>query len=75
MAKYLEEILKPLVDAKFMLTDTFDFTNKVKDLKVSYDRYMVSFYVESLFTNVPTTETIELILDLAFKKTETFHLN
>ena len=56
-----------------MLTETFDFTNKGKDLKVNYDRYMVSFDVESLFTNEPTTKTIELILDLAFKKTETFH--
>ena len=34
---------------------------------------MASFDVESLFTNVPTKETIELILDLAFAKDNVFH--
>ena len=35
---------------------------------------MVSFDVESFFTNVPTEETINLILDLAFKDNNvTFH--
>lgn len=50
-----------------MLTDTFDFVNKVSKLDQQKDKYIVSFDVESLFTNIPTKETIELILDLAFK--------
>ena len=33
----------------------------------------VSFDVESLFTNIPTIETIEIILNRAFKHSETFH--
>jgi hypothetical protein len=32
---------------------------------------MVSFDVESLFTNIPTTETINIILDRAFPNSET----
>jgi hypothetical protein len=48
------------------LKDTYDFVNKVSDLDVKVDNYMVSFDVESLFTNVPTSETIELILELAY---------
>lgn len=68
LAKYLDEILKPLIkDNKMMLIDTFDFVNKVSKLDHEKDKYLVSFDVESLFTNIPTTETIELILDLAFK--------
>jgi hypothetical protein len=48
--------------------------NKIGSLNVNEDRYLVSFDVESLFTNVPTLETIEIILDLAFKDgNEVFH--
>ena len=48
-----------------MLVDTYDFVNKVSKLNVVIDKYLISFDVESLFTNVPTLETIKLILDLA----------
>lgn len=33
---------------------------------------MVSFDVESLFTNIPTAETIEIILNRALKNTDTY---
>jgi len=41
-----------------MITDTFDFVNKVSEIDFNTEKYMVSFDVESLFTNVPTDETI-----------------
>lgn len=58
-----------------MLIDTFDFVNKVSKLKLGRDKHLVSFDVESLFTNIPTDETIQQILDLAFKNgsTKKFH--
>ena len=72
--EYLESILKPLVNTEFVLVDTYDFVNKISKLSVDEDRFLVSFDVESLFTNVPTLETIELIMDLAFPKgAEFFH--
>ena len=69
LAKYLVEILtEPLLkDNKFVLKDTFDFVNKVSKLNTNSDKYMISFDVESLFTNVPTTETIEIILNRIYK--------
>ncbi len=70
LAKYLESILKPLVNHEFILKDIYDFVNKVSDLDVQVDPYMVSFDVESLFTNVPTQKTIELILKLVFSNDE-----
>jgi len=65
LAKYLVEILTPQLfnDDNDMLIDTFDFVNKVRDLDLAVDKHMVSFDVESLFTNIPTDETIEIILD------------
>lgn len=53
LAKYLDEILKPLINNTYMLVDTYDFVNKVSKLDTNSSRYMVSFDVESLFTNVP----------------------
>jgi hypothetical protein len=49
LAKYLDEILKPLINDTFMLNDTYDFVNKIGDLRHRTDCYMVSFDVESLF--------------------------
>ena len=69
LAKYLDEILKPLASGNNrMLHDTFDFVNKVSQLDIARDSYLVSFDVESLFTNIPTQETIEIILKRAFKR-------
>ena len=73
LAKYLDQILKPLVDQEYMLKDTFDFVNKITNINPDQDKYMASFDVESLFTNIPTNETIKIILDLAFKDIETFN--
>jgi hypothetical protein len=49
-----------------MLKDTFDFVNKVKDISSNNDPYILSFYIASLFTNIPTVETIEIILNRVF---------
>ena len=56
-----------------MLKDTSDFVNKITNINPDQDKYMVSFDVESLFTNIPTKETIKTKLDLAFKDDETFN--
>ena len=70
LAKYLDGILKPLIINEYALKDTYDFVNKVSHLNTSTDKYMVSFDVESLFTNVPTQETIDIIIKLAYPKPE-----
>lgn len=68
LAKYLDEILKPLLDnSKYILKDTFDFVNKIKSLSTSIDKILASYDVQSLFTNIPTIETIEIILNEVFK--------
>lgn len=66
LAKHLVKILSPLLDQTHTLKDTFDFVNKVSSLNTITDTTLVSFDVESLFTNVPTFETIEIILHQAF---------
>ncbi len=68
LAKWLAGILTPLwKESPFMLKDTFEFVNKVKEINTDTDKFMLSFDVESLFTNVPTDETIEIILRKVFQ--------
>ncbi len=75
LAKYIDSILKPLLDeSETIVTDTFDFVNKIADLNPTDHPYMVSFNVVSLFTCIPTLETIDIILDRVYnKKTRVFH--
>jgi hypothetical protein len=77
LAKYLDSILQPLLKKnEYLLKDTFDFVNKVSGL--CHDKefldFLASFDVESLFTNVPLNETIEIILnDIYTTKNDRFH--
>jgi hypothetical protein len=75
LAKYLDEILKPLTTKNnYIIKDTFDFVNKVSKLETTDEQHVVSFDVESLFTNIPTDETIEIILNRAFpEENSKFH--
>ena len=72
LAKWLEKLLKPLVNEKYTVNSAFEFVDKVVKLRRS--RYMVSFDVVSLFTNVPLHETIEIVLDKLFSPDSESHV-
>jgi hypothetical protein len=38
----------------------------VRKLDPERDRFVISFDVESLYINIPTTETIDILLDLGY---------
>ena len=67
LAKWLDVILKPLVSNQYMVHDTYSFLDDLKQVPVTSDSVLVSYDVTSLFTNVPLDETIEYLVDLAFK--------
>ncbi|VDQ03084.1 unnamed protein product [Trichobilharzia regenti] len=58
LADRLESIRQRL--AKHTLKDSFQFVEEVNQLNV-HDKIMVSFYVTSLFTQIPLRETIDII--------------
>lgn len=65
LAKHLTDILTPLIPSEHCATDTFTFVQEIKQL--NYDeKFMVSFDVTSLFTNIPLHETIDIAVDLLF---------
>ena len=59
LSKFVAEIISPAAcnihgtDLK----DTFQFVQQISDININ-NYYMVSFDVQSLFTNVPLAETI-----------------
>jgi len=53
---------------KYTLKDSFDFINKLSKIKIDKDDFIISIDVESLFTNVPIDETIEIIKKNFFRK-------
>ena len=69
ISKWLCEILKPVVEhyGTRCVKDSFTFSDSVKRTKLSYDGYMCSFDVVSLFTNVPLKEVIDICADAIYR--------
>ena len=67
LAKWLDRHLKPLVQNKFMVRDTFDFVKTVRDIPIANTDVLVSYDVVSLFTNVSLDETIDYLVCKAFE--------
>ena len=63
LAKYLDNLIKPLIPNTSLLKSTDDFIGRLKLFPCFNSYREVSFDVVSLFTNVPLSETIKLIID------------
>ena len=59
LAKDLCNILSPHISTEHCATDTFTFLQDIQSLSI-FGKFMVSFDVESLFTNIPLEECIDL---------------
>ncbi|CAF1508570.1 unnamed protein product [Adineta steineri] len=62
LGKMLTNRMSHLRISPYVVKDTFDFVNKIRSSK-HIDKTMVSFDVKSLFTCVPLSYTLDLILD------------
>ena len=54
---------------EFTVKDSFHFSEEIVDQQ--HDLVMGSFYVDSLFTNIPLEETVEICTNELFKEFET----
>ena len=59
LAKYLCNLLQPHLPSTYSISDTFSFVEELKTVNFS-NKFMVSFDVVSLFTNIPLKESIDL---------------
>ena len=63
LSKYLCELLSPNLPNEFCTKDMFTFVEELKEVSIN-DKFLVSYDVNSLFTNIPLKETINLAVDL-----------
>ena len=69
LAKFLVPILKALTTNEFTVKDSFHFVEEIVDQQ--HDLFIGSLDVDSLFTNIPLEETIEICTNELFKECET----
>ena len=70
LGKVLTRRLDDLRKSPYVVKDSFEFVDKIRK-SANAEKTMVSFDVKSLFTNVPLTYTIDLILDRMYPKCNT----
>ena len=65
LARFLCDLLSPLVPNDYSCKDTFSFVSQIKNANLS-KQFLVSYDVTSLFTNIPLQETIDITIYLVF---------
>ena len=70
LAKFLVPILEPLTTNQYVCKDSFSFAADVR--QQNPDLYMASFDVDSLFTNIPLDETIDICVKKLFGRKHKF---
>ena len=71
VGKFISNLLLPLTQNQYHLKDSFSAADKINNIPSHLfdDGYQfVSFDVKSLFTNVPLSKTIQVILDRVYKE-------
>ena len=59
LARFLCDLLSPLVPNDYSCKDTFSVVSEIKNSSLSRE-FLVSYYVTSLFTNIPLQETMDV---------------
>ena len=67
LARFLCDLLSPLVPNDYSCKDTFSFVSQIKNVNLS-KKFLVSYDVTSLFTNIPLQETIDIAINLIFNQ-------
>ena len=65
LARFLCDLLSPLVPNDYSYKDTFSFVSQIKNANPS-KKFLVSYDVAILFTNTPLQETIDIAINLIF---------
>ena len=65
LARFLCDLLSPLVPNDYSCKDTFSFVSQIKNANLS-KKFLVFYDVTSLFTNIPHQETVDIAINLIF---------
>jgi hypothetical protein len=73
LAKHLVPLLSPLTTNQYSVKNSFEYSSFI--ISQNSNKFLVSFDVESLFTNIPIHETINIILDKLFPTADHIYHN
>lgn len=74
LTKFLSTFLKSVICTTYCTKDSFSFCGEIKKVRAS-NKSLVSFYFCNFFTFIPSTETINIALDLLFEKNSGFEIS
>ena len=69
VGKFLSKLLNPLTLNEYSLSDSFQAVSDIKNIPkelFSEGYSLISFDVVSLFTNVPLSKTVQIVLDRVY---------
>ena len=72
LAKFLIPHIKEWATNEYTLENSYDFFDILKDFRTEQDFYMVSFDIDSLYTNVPIKEAIKIVADKMYINNNSF---
>ena len=70
LSKFLVPVLSSLTRNEFTVSNSYEFSQLIGSFEGCEDVVMVSYDVESLFTNIPLRETIDICLNSLFNTCE-----
>jgi len=74
ISKFLVNLLSPICNSEYSIKDSFSFAREISQFR--NDNYvMASFDVSSLFTSIPISETIEIILSKLYSSDQSVYSN
>ena len=74
LTRFLYDLLSPLVPTDYSCKDTLSFVSQIKNANLS-KKFLVSYDITSLFTNIPLQETIDLSINLLFNHNPNLNIN
>ena len=72
LAKFLVPILRPYTTNNFTVKNSHELSQFLSDYKLPESCLMVSYDVQSLFTNIPLDETIDICVSSIFSGMNVF---
>jgi len=70
IAQKIDSLIKPYIFSDFTVSSSTDFVRIIKSLENTAKYKMCSLDVESLFTNVPVKETIDIIINKIYHNSD-----
>lgn len=73
MANFLDPILTPFGTIEYTVEHSYIFVDRIQGIVSADNYYMASFDFESLYTNIPLSETINICLTFIYiDRTDSF---